>query len=56
MQDAVDELNKNPVAENGKLDTAAQDTLDRLHKNHTAENVEIDTLFNELRSGRHSET
>ena len=42
-QDAVDELNKNPVAEN--------DTLDRLQKDHIAKNDEIDTMFYELQSG-----
>ena len=51
MQDAVDELNKNPVAENCKLDMAVRDTLDRLHKDHTAENDKIETLFYELQSG-----
>ena len=39
-QDAVDELNKIPVAE--------KDRLDPLHKDHTAEDDEIDTLFYEL--------
>ena len=50
VQDAVDELNKNPVA-NGKLDMAVRDTSDPLHKDHTAENDEIDALFYELQNG-----
>ena len=55
VQDAVDELNKNPVAENGKLDRAVRDTSDRLYKDHTADNDEIDTLFYEWQIQRNVE-
>ena len=51
VQDAVDELNKNPVAENANSTWQYETPSDRLHKDHTAENDEVDTLFYELQSG-----
>ena len=47
VQDAFDPLNKNHVAENGKLDMAVRDTSGPLYKDHAAENDEIDATVQE---------
>ena len=46
-QDTLDRLDKNHVAENGKLDMAVQNTLGPLYKDHPAENDEIDVPVQE---------
>ena len=47
VQDALDRLDKDHVAENGKLDMAVQNTLGPLYKDHAAENDEIDATVQE---------